>query len=193
MSVLEFIASLVGSLAWPAAVVAIVVVFRAQMRTLLGGVLHRLKVGPLELEWEERWEEQRSTAQGTLPDDTDVASLEADTPIVVTETLSELERLATEQPVVSILMAWSAVEHGLKSVLRGHVPEGELERSSPGRLSAKALSLGLIDQNIADAVRHLANMRNLAVHRDPGSLTTERAVEFLTIAETVLILMEPRG
>jgi len=47
----QFIASLVSSLAWPAAVVAVAFLFRKQLATLLtSGPLKRLKAGPFELE-----------------------------------------------------------------------------------------------------------------------------------------------
>lgn len=51
MDTKQFIASLVSSLAWPAAVVAVAFLFRKQLATLLtSGPLKRLKAGPFELE-----------------------------------------------------------------------------------------------------------------------------------------------
>jgi hypothetical protein len=48
----QFVASLVSSLAWPGAVVAIALLFRRQLAQLLTGSLKRLKAGPVEFEFE---------------------------------------------------------------------------------------------------------------------------------------------
>jgi hypothetical protein len=48
----QFIASVVGSLAWPGAVVVIALLFRRQLAALLASPVKRLKAGPVELEFD---------------------------------------------------------------------------------------------------------------------------------------------
>lgn len=51
MSVLEFIASLVRSVAWPAILLVVVIILRRPIAAALAGGLSRLKIGPFEAEW----------------------------------------------------------------------------------------------------------------------------------------------
>jgi hypothetical protein len=48
-----FVASLVHSLAWPAGVVAVVVVLRKHIGVALGRGLRRVKAGPVEVEFDQ--------------------------------------------------------------------------------------------------------------------------------------------
>ena len=54
MDWLQFISSLVGSLAWPIAVLTIAIVFRKTLRTALARPLKRVKAGPFEAEWDDK-------------------------------------------------------------------------------------------------------------------------------------------
>lgn len=56
---MEFISSLVGSLAWPLALVLGLLLFKGTVTELLSGQLQRLKAGPVELEWERTLAEAR--------------------------------------------------------------------------------------------------------------------------------------
>lgn len=48
----EFVASLVGSVAWPLAAVIALALFRRQVTALLEAPLRRLKAAPFELSWQ---------------------------------------------------------------------------------------------------------------------------------------------
>ena len=52
MTTLQFIASLVRSMAWPAAVVVLALIFKVQIRQLTSRPLRRLKAGPLDMEFD---------------------------------------------------------------------------------------------------------------------------------------------
>lgn len=52
MSSLEFIESLVSSLAWPVAALVIVLMFRSELAGLFSSQMRRLKAGPVEVEWD---------------------------------------------------------------------------------------------------------------------------------------------
>src|SRR4029450_2778751 len=49
---MEFVASLIHSLAWPIVVLALVLVFRSSIRGLLSRPLKEFKAGPLQAVWE---------------------------------------------------------------------------------------------------------------------------------------------
>jgi hypothetical protein len=69
MDTKQFIASLVSSLAWPAAVLGIVLLFRKQLADLLTGPLRRLKAGPggVELEFERILPKVQAQVAATMP------------------------------------------------------------------------------------------------------------------------------
>jgi hypothetical protein len=48
----EFIASVIDSLAWPAAAAIVAWLLRDQLRQLLAAPIRRLKAEPLEVEWD---------------------------------------------------------------------------------------------------------------------------------------------
>jgi len=65
MSASQFIASLVSSLAWPAVVVTILVVFRRQFGTMLER-MSRFKLGPGGQDAESDWERTEDTVRQSL-------------------------------------------------------------------------------------------------------------------------------
>ncbi len=65
---LAFVASLVGSLAWPAVIVVAVWLFRDEIRALARRPVHRAKVGPADLEWDVPAREILDEAGRALPE-----------------------------------------------------------------------------------------------------------------------------
>jgi hypothetical protein len=108
----QFIASLVQSLAWPAALVLVAVVFRVQLRRLLTGQLRRLKAGPIEAEFDRLISHVRTE----LPLVQAVPGA-----VAVSDELSDLVRTS---PRAAILEAHERIEALLRDALE---QAGELE------------------------------------------------------------------
>lgn len=175
----ELIASVVDSLAWPVAIVVLVVVLREQMTRLLDGSLRRLKVGPVEAEWHEvAVEVATSTARAALP--SAVGNDELDT------ALDNLERLARSSPGDAIQQTYSLVFQDLAQRMKARNVDPIVNDSrEPNILIKSAYHGGVINKETGEALRGLLTLRQLSAHR--GELeTAERAVDYVVLARAVL-------
>ena len=173
MSTEQFIASLVSSLAWPVAVVAIAVIFRVQLRQLLGGRLSRLKAGPIEAEFDL----VASHVQLELP-------AADDRPLAASPLSRELRELAESSPRGAILEAHDRVERTLRDALEA-VGDPVREGDTATELARRAAARGLITPQTSKAVEGITVLRNLAVH-DPDGLPADRVKDYLVLADSVL-------
>ena len=192
VDVLQFLASIVESLAWPLTVVAIVIVLRKPLASLLAGPVKSLKVGPtgVELEtWDQAAAEVR-TEVGTPPrpgESIPIRITEAGPPLEPEPAVSlreEFELLAESTPNAAVIEAFIRVE----SQLRASV--GRLVANAPINLGGRALARFALDQGVINdatfnAFDGLSVMRNLAAH-DGDDLDSGRALEFLDLADAVL-------
>jgi hypothetical protein len=172
----QFIASLVGSLAWPMAIVILVVVLRHRLADLFEQLPKRVKAGPLELEWD------RTVAETA----TELAAPRAASPAapVYVDDLADLVPLADTHPGAAVLDAAARVEQALAT--RFEAAGADVPPSRGMRdLARRAVAQGLISEETARAIDGLTILRNLAAHGRDG-VTPDRAREFLTLAEAVL-------
>lgn len=161
MDWLELLASLVGSLAWPATVVVILLVFRHQVAGLIP-LLRRLRYKDLELEFERGLREVSQKArQEHLEPSTELA-----------ETLSHLAMISYESPRAAIFEAWLQVEAAAAAAAaRYGIGLRDRERT-PMRLGAELRRAEVMDPGILDVYEQLRELRNKVVHGDeitPGS------------------------
>jgi hypothetical protein len=172
----QFIASLVHSLAWPAAVIVPAVVFRKQIGGLLESPMRRLRAGPVEVEFERVF-----------------ARVEADVPIDAPPSeresgvTSELSELAKRVPSAAILEAFSRVEHRLRELLEA---DGETPAPlGPVALARIAERRGLITSDTVDAIEGIAVLRNLVAHDRTAPVAVDRARDYLYLVDAVLYTM----
>jgi len=184
MNGLQFIASLIGSLAWPALVLALVLVFRASLRTLLAGDVKRWKAGPsgLEVEFKEIIPEIRLDVQK------DRSGSRSSTVELPRGFRAEMLELARISPRAAILEAFSRVEARLHKLLtEAGVSVNEFADASGRTLAEVAAKKGVISEGSSTAIAGLSVLRNLAAHsREADSLSLERATEFIDLADGVL-------
>jgi hypothetical protein len=174
----EFVATLVDSLAWPAAIVVLVVLTRDQVRDLLGGSLRRLKLGPggAELEWQELAAEVRVSSVRALPPgpaDPDDAP-----------DFSHLDELAERSPGEAIVQASTIVIGELRRQMQVRNVETP-DTASPFALVKAAVSGGAITRETGEALRGMLVLRDLAA-RDMKSVSVEKAVDYIVLARAVL-------
>jgi hypothetical protein len=180
MSVLEFVASLVRSLAWPAAVIAIAILLRHQLRRLLTGPVRRMRAGPFELEWDRLL----SKAEAEVDQPVERSSLqEADGGLI-----EELAQVATVAPGAAVMEAHAQLERTLRALLEKAegVSTEQIARMGAVRLARLARDREVITPEAADAVEGMSVLRNLAAHGRADDLTTERALDYLALADAVL-------
>lgn len=106
-----FVASLVQSLAWPAAVLALVIVLRKPIGLALGRGVRRVKAGPVEVEFDQLQAEVREE----LARSPELA--EAQIPALVGSLREELSRLAEIAPGTAVVAAYHRIEDQLVQIL----------------------------------------------------------------------------
>jgi hypothetical protein len=193
----EFVASLVDSLAWPGAVVVLVVLLRGQLGDLLAGPLRRLKLGPggAELEWHETVGVV-ATSVTALPSPRPPSGTPELARQDLDAELNNLERLIDKMPSVALQQTFAVVERELGRI----VDERKLERPTndrrPETLIKAAVHGRVINRETGEALRGLVVLRNLAAHDPSGTkITSEKAAEFMLLARGVLyaLLRSPRS
>lgn len=183
MDWLTFISSLVDSLAWPIAVIAVAVFFRNSIKETLARPLRRVKAGPFEAEW-------AAKVVGAL---VDVAqSLETDAPPPDRDLLSErLRPFAEQMPAAAVLAAYAEIEEALRRQL---ALTGELE-SDRSLMSARQMAViaeehRIISRQTASAIEGATVLRNLVAHGRASEIDRAKAIDFLTLADAILYAVE---
>jgi hypothetical protein len=173
-----FVASLVQSLAWPAGVVAVVIVLRKPIGAVLGQGVRRVKAGPVEVEFDQLQAEVREE----LARSPELAELQVPAPAGGLSLGEELSRLAGIAPGAAVTAAYRQVEDRLAEMLDS---SGEASHSGLGgwALARMARQRDLISDETQTAIEGLSVLRDLAVSGDLGS---DRARDYLALADTVL-------
>ena len=180
-----FVASLVHSLAWPAGVVAVVIVLRKHIGVALGRGLRRVKAGPVEVEFDQvQAQVQVDLARSPeLADDTPVPA-----PI---GSLSEvLSRLAETSPKMAVLTAYHRIEERLTEILES---ADALPRdwARAGGLAKSAWERGLISEEARAAIDGLSVLRNLTAQAGVD-VSDDRARDYLAMADAVMYALRPK-
>lgn len=200
MSVLEFIAAVVGSLAWPLVVAVVVVLLRSQLRDLADKLIARIagltEMSGLGLSFKfgeslDVLEQNVKEIKGIVASDHAGASQE--TTVLRdgarTEPARSSERatgsLASEEPLVTLLRAYWVVESAAERALERH---GLNPESRPvGVVQAIRLleQEGVVnDRGFRGIVTELVSLRNQAVH-NRVEVAVEDADRFTWIADDI--------
>lgn len=193
MDWMEFVASLVGSLAWPVAVVALLIVFRPVLSELASGGVKRWKAGPSGVEVE-YWDRETTEVKAAIREQL----AEGERPAALTDgSLSEeLAAVIAASPSAAVVEAFSRIEIELRRIVvnAAVASDDEVARMSARRLSLLALDHDLITAESANGIEGLAVMRNLAAH---GAANTEldesRALEFVHLTDAILFALRSRA
>ncbi len=174
MDVLSFIASIIGSLAWPSFLFAIVLLLHKPIRDLLP-FLQKLEYKEFELEFGHRVEEVTAEVARQLPKESRKALPSPES--------NHLLRLADISPRSAVLEAWRSVETMALQVankLGANISPGQtyqairfLERSEK------------LDRNVVSLLRDLRGLRNEAAHTPEFVLSKEAALEYAASASAL--------
>lgn len=187
MNWLEFVSSVLGSLAWPATVIVLVVVLRSPLGRILL-TLTKLKYKDLELDFGRGLKELEAKAKSIdlMP------SVVAEPPPskrTATDLLNEAGRLAEEFPEPAVAVGWQAVEAELMSaVQRLAISPDYPPYNSAMKNTALLHEQGSIDTPTLDVLNRMRNLRNKAVHGrlDAMGVSGDQAREFIALARTVV-------
>jgi hypothetical protein len=180
---LEFIAAIVGSIAWPAAVVWVVFLLRHQIRALLPS-LSRVQLGPFQADFRQRLEEAEQTKQQL--EDREQKALPS------TEDLDEdlqaqrevLYARAQESPYEAVVSAWFSVlaeaeGAAIRNKLREERPVLPLRRTVEMLVEREKVPRLLIEYAAQLARLHEQIMKTESAAR--GSITVEEAKRYIDL------------
>ena len=178
MDFLTFIASLVGAIAWPIAIVVIMLVYRKELKALVP-LIRKLKAGPLEAEFEREVKAIEAESAGS----------------VVLEPTEELKRhqqmlwgLADINPRSAILEAWLGVESAVrKAALQKIETSPPPDVSSPLRTFRDLLHYGIVTNEDAALFHDLRGLRNQAAHLQDFNPSKESVRNYINLASQLEI------
>jgi hypothetical protein len=157
-----FVASRVQSLAWPAGVVAAVVVLRKPIGIVLGQGVRRVKAGPVEVEFDRIEAEVREE----LARSPELADTQAPAPVGSLGLSEELSRLAEVEPRVAVITGFGRIEERLTEMVAGpDVPLYQTFRS----LVRLARQRDLISDETLAAIEGLSVAEHCPVLTEPGT------------------------
>jgi len=175
MGWLDFIASLAGSLAWPAVVATAVVVLRRELRGAVRA-LERLKYKNFEAEFSRKTAEleQKATAlEGRTP-----ADISFPTPRSADELLEDLLRTS---PRVAVVEAFALVERAVREAAERHGLSLENRRGVREALGGLD-RLGLVPGDVKGLFHDLRTVRNELAHARQAEITEQDAWRYVNVA-----------
>jgi hypothetical protein len=178
VTALQFVASLIHSLAWPTVVLVISVIFRRQLSALLARPFRSLKAGPLEVVWDRQIAEAEAELGGSA-----VTLSGGPPPTAVSRTSDQLGEVVRVAPTAAVLQAFAGIERQLRELLvrSGLAPVA----GSALQLARQALDADLIRPETVSAVEGLAVLRNLVAHGREAQLDAPRARDYLALTDAV--------
>lgn len=204
MNWLEFISSLVGSLAWPVLAFLIVIILRQPLAKMLTQrPVKVVEAGPtgVRIEYvDEKLEEAQSELVEARAEKRDAdgqkAELSGDADQAPDDFMVEMEQLAAVAPSAVILESFARLE----MVLRNGLEEQYLKEVAPQRRFASARQLarfavkrGLITESEAAAFDDVAVVRNLIAHGQARDIDAERALYYVSIVRQLMIYLTVFG
>lgn len=180
MSWLEFIAALVGALAWPVVVLLIALIFRKKLAELLSERMTRLKAGPLEVEWQRQVSETQA----------DLEEAGASAPVSIDLMDPALRELAGRAPSAAVVEAFAQIERTLRTLATQWLPNEDIDRLGGLRLARLLQQRDVLPEETVRAVESLTVLRNLSAHGRAADLDVERAMEYLALTQAVLFAID---
>ena len=184
MDVLTFISKIVEVLAWPAVVLALVVLLRYPLAELLTTLKKLHFKDWVDLEFGEELKQAKVQADAAkLPLLSEAVAPPSPPP---EPALVRYERLAGVSPVATVLEAWSDVERGLTALLekvRGRRPEQEDDIWTFLQELGKA---GKFDLRVLFLLTTLRKMRNSVAADGNYRLAKTDALEYARLAVRVM-------
>ncbi len=187
-----FVASLVQSLAWPAGVMAVVIVLRKPIGVALGRGVRRVKAGPVEVEFDQLQAEVREElARNPELAETQVPAPVGQAPAPVGSLREDLARLAEASPRAAVLAAYERIEARLVEMLDS-VGAPSFSAVGGRALARLARQHDLISDETLTAVEGLSILRDLTAHSPRDDIGVDRARDYLALADAVLYVLSSK-
>jgi hypothetical protein len=172
----QFLASVIDSLAWPAAIAAVIYLLRGPLRARLAD-LESIGGWGLKAEFGKRVHEAEEAAeQAELPPPE--PTLATATTALSTEFWAEIQTA----PRAAVIGAWLAVEDELTTLAADAGVDAD-ER--PGALVHELLRRGVIDARLANVIQDLKRARDVAAHVRPYTVDRDEVTNYVKLAGRV--------
>ena len=172
---MTFTAEIVKALAWPLATLAVAVIFRTELRSLMGRV-RKGRVGPAEFEFEQVVASLRER----------IGPLESAVQVTGITTLDQ----ATRDPRSVILKSWLQVQAIVDAIVSKHATADE--RRDPRSVSLRVLHRLLRDKSeYIDMYNDLRALRSQAVYDIDFAPRPSSVVEFAELANELQMVLRP--
>lgn len=183
MDVLTFVASIVGSVAWPIAAFAIAFLFRAQLRKLLDRI-RKLSLGENSVDFGGKLDQAEAEADAALP---------AAQPDPLGSGLPDerTAQLISISPSAAVLDAWRSLETKVRTLANPLATVATQGRPRPLTFRAGVkylLDAGQITGSTYVLLHDLQQLRNAAAHGDDVSAAD--ALRFTTLAKQAMLFLE---
>lgn len=173
-------AEILTAIAWPAAIVALLLVFRRPILDALRGLVE-FNWGSASFKFERNLNRLAvSLAESEVP--TASASVEGS---------ALRDSLGSQDPRSAIIRGYLAIDNWAEENLPRHgIPSERNGRRRPLlEMIREAVEKGILPAPTISQVQGLQTLRNLAVH-SPTDPTHEQAAEFLTLADAMLYVLQ---
>lgn len=171
LGVAMVLVQLVQALAWPVAVVVVLLVLRRPITEAIGRV-HHLEHGATRVSFGEGVR----AVQEELP--AEVARRKIDAPL-----RSRLVELAASQPKLAVLEAWDVLEERLRQLARGANLELPEDRGrAPNELAERLRKAGLVSNATCQALVEMRLLRNKVKHWSRMRVRSDEALAYIDSA-----------
>ncbi|WP_326950261.1 hypothetical protein OG439_16625 [Amycolatopsis sp. NBC_01307] len=151
--------------------------------------VEKLKLGPVEAEWEELDEAERDVAADSQAPGVTNEDLLASNP-----DFADMAKLAEISPPAAVLMSFQKVElETRKALSKLDYSTEELRRMPPSKLFSAAVDSGLVSIAIGNAMQALRDLRNRVSHESDEEVTKGRAIQYALIAAEAAIALKRGG
>lgn len=178
MDWLQFFASVVGSLAWPLAVISLVFLLREPLRKLVP-LIRTLKYKDWQIDVGHELEAARETV------------VDKDGPVVIlpVQPTPTVRQLAQIDPRAAVLSTWAPVELGLKDL---GITTGAYKVGTPLYVLIQRLrDQKAIDEKTFEVLQRLVRIRNEAVHL--GNISFDEAITMSEMCDWTLQQLKDAG
>lgn len=173
----QFVADVIGSLAWPAVIVFAVFLFRAPIHKLIP-----------ELRWFKWFGAEAKFGDAVEVAENAATQAELPSPEPTTGELAlstELSAEISSAPRAAVIEAWLAVERELEALAEDSGVDLGERRWTPEALARELKRRGVIESGLTAVIGDLRQARNVAAHVRPYAVERDEVVDYVKLAGRV--------
>ena len=197
MDDLEFISSLINSLAWPSVIIITVLILRKTISQVMLGV-SKIKYNDLQVDFEKELAKIESTINQSQDYSISDNRLLKTEKVEINNTSNknleqQLKEIAEISPVAAIIMAWSSIENEIQStILRLSISPDYPFYNSALKNVQLLKENSYIDKFTEQTLTQMRILRNKVLHEDTSneSVTYSEALEYCKISMKIVQILK---